>query len=1144
MLHLFRSSSSKRAAAVPASMLRSTLTSFSLRQRLWGRYYLGAAIPNSITCVSFSSSSSVSASSEDAPKVRIMFGSQTGTAQLFAVQLAGELSESTKFSADDVYVSSIDEAAASGGGLEDVLSADATNILIASVCGKGQAPENASRFYDWLKNQNGDAKFDATNVRYAVFGCGNLMGYKDTFNVVGKFFDQRLEELGATRVHELGLGDDSGDIEEDFDKWCEGLVETLMKKPESTTTTSTAMKKPESTTTTSTAIDGETSDLGLSEHTIHNIRDIWTKIQAHTGSASAGNPYGRHFYSKLVAMDSSAASLFGNAQMSILSRDFDSTISDFVSSLDDTSSSLLAKRDDFLGRMIRYRVQARTLWLGGDAFRSAVIALSPLLASKASGNCGLDPWSDFYYKVLFPPLHPAILKSIDYIDSSFFRQDDVSEKFKRALLTSGHFHAAEIISSRCPEAIDLIAECVSALMAWKNDSGEWEVFDEACQELLTHLTPHVSDYDENHLSAICTLLALRLPDACHKLPQVDDGIRLAKKFEDTLLVIAANIAGPQRMIEALRDKQLNVAMDSWNRVYASAHKEFGETFYRNFTRDPDIAAVFQRTDISQQRKRFVHQFNSIMIRLNETDKVLLPLVREVGARHRLYRIGKSEVQAISQPIFETMEEMYGIVHWNNDLRDAWGYVIDFIVSNMLIGWSGGMATLPTGFSIESNPIYISDNGEWSTIDMKKIRNLQKASPEAFTGFFEAFADKTKPSFSTHDVQNISLIAERYRKVVEQFIVEDDLLQMREKMGTIGRRHKNYHGVQVQDLKAASSSWMQCADEAFGSLLTYDVALEWAKLWSMIASSLDDEYSPKNGCPSFQDLAAAYEDRIDRRPARKKSYKCELQLREKKVLPGHIAHLIFNCSPPLAYEAGQYSKIRWTMPDGEVKIRFYSIASAPGFSGENDTMELCIKEVPGGLVSTFVVGDDFVPPKATASVVMTAGHFTLPSPMQDSSRFAVSGGIGIVAFIGVIRAAAELSRADKLDGKKLSLSLLHCEQTPDFPFRDLLLELADEFSTEKGKSFDFTLGLCITRDTEGEVAKLAGKYPHVTWKAQRPDRDILRMTLDDLSARGPPGAPSPEVYICGPGPFQKAMRETCIDGLGLNKKTVHQEFFDA
>lgn len=41
-----------------------------------------------------------------------------------------------------------------------------------------------------------------------VFGLGNKT--YEHYNEMGKYVDTRLEKLGATRVYELGLGDDDG----------------------------------------------------------------------------------------------------------------------------------------------------------------------------------------------------------------------------------------------------------------------------------------------------------------------------------------------------------------------------------------------------------------------------------------------------------------------------------------------------------------------------------------------------------------------------------------------------------------------------------------------------------------------------------------------------------------------------------------------------------------------------------------------------------------------------------------------------------------------------------------------------------------------------------------------------------------------
>lgn len=47
-----------------------------------------------------------------------------------------------------------------------------------------------------------------TSVPFQVFGLGNKT--YEHFNAMGKYVDKRLEELGAQRIFELGLGDDDG----------------------------------------------------------------------------------------------------------------------------------------------------------------------------------------------------------------------------------------------------------------------------------------------------------------------------------------------------------------------------------------------------------------------------------------------------------------------------------------------------------------------------------------------------------------------------------------------------------------------------------------------------------------------------------------------------------------------------------------------------------------------------------------------------------------------------------------------------------------------------------------------------------------------------------------------------------------------
>ena len=69
--------------------------------------------------------------------VKILYGSQTGTAQLFAIQLADEISDI----ADDISCAAIDSAASPS---EVVSTPDSANIFITSVAGVGEIYRNRS----------------------------------------------------------------------------------------------------------------------------------------------------------------------------------------------------------------------------------------------------------------------------------------------------------------------------------------------------------------------------------------------------------------------------------------------------------------------------------------------------------------------------------------------------------------------------------------------------------------------------------------------------------------------------------------------------------------------------------------------------------------------------------------------------------------------------------------------------------------------------------------------------------------------------------------------------------------------------------------------------------------------------------------
>lgn len=146
----------------------------------------------------------------------VFYGSQTGTGEEFAGRIA---KEGIRYQLKGM-VADPEEY-----DMEELIQLKNIPNHLAVFClatyGEGDPTDNAMEFYEWL--QNGEA--DLTGLNYCVFGLGNKT--YEHYNEVGMYVDRRMEELGATRVYQLGLGDDDANIEDDFITWKDGLWPTV-----------------------------------------------------------------------------------------------------------------------------------------------------------------------------------------------------------------------------------------------------------------------------------------------------------------------------------------------------------------------------------------------------------------------------------------------------------------------------------------------------------------------------------------------------------------------------------------------------------------------------------------------------------------------------------------------------------------------------------------------------------------------------------------------------------------------------------------------------------------------------------------------------------------------------------------------------
>ncbi|KAJ7640087.1 fatty acid hydroxylase [Mycena polygramma] len=145
----------------------------------------------------------------------VLYGSNTGTSEAFAQQIANE-------GPSYGFRSSI-------GTLDSAVGKIPTDgpVVIITASFEGEPADNAARFVDWLRHIEGN---ELANVEFAVFGCGNS-DWVSTFQKIPTLCDELFEKHGGRRLLERGSGDASaGDFFQKFHEFEVGLWATLSKE--------------------------------------------------------------------------------------------------------------------------------------------------------------------------------------------------------------------------------------------------------------------------------------------------------------------------------------------------------------------------------------------------------------------------------------------------------------------------------------------------------------------------------------------------------------------------------------------------------------------------------------------------------------------------------------------------------------------------------------------------------------------------------------------------------------------------------------------------------------------------------------------------------------------------------------------------
>jgi len=148
-------------------------------------------------------------------QVLILYGTDTGVTEQLAKKFSGLCMERGLRVSKTCDLDEVSE-------VDDLVSAakDKLVVVMCSTCGHGDFPANASLFWSSISSPD-VAPSALSGMRFCVFGMGDR-SYTDTFCEAAKLIERRMAELGASKVMDMGIGDDR-----DEDKWETGFNKWL-----------------------------------------------------------------------------------------------------------------------------------------------------------------------------------------------------------------------------------------------------------------------------------------------------------------------------------------------------------------------------------------------------------------------------------------------------------------------------------------------------------------------------------------------------------------------------------------------------------------------------------------------------------------------------------------------------------------------------------------------------------------------------------------------------------------------------------------------------------------------------------------------------------------------------------------------------
>jgi hemoglobin-like flavoprotein len=130
----------------------------------------------------------------------------------------------------------------------------------------------------------------------------------------------------------------------------------------------------------------------------------------------------------------------------------------------------------------------------------------------------------------------------------------------------------------------------------------------------------------------------------------------------------------------MQAQQIQLVRASFAAVRLSVSQP-GTVFYDNlFAADPSLRELF-RASMAQQGERLMAMIGSALDLLDRPD-TLVPVLRQLGARHGGYGVKESHYATVGGALIQTLEQGLGAA-FTSDVRQAWVDLYGVISSTMI-----------------------------------------------------------------------------------------------------------------------------------------------------------------------------------------------------------------------------------------------------------------------------------------------------------------------------------------------------------------------------------------------------------------------------------------------------------------------------